>query len=339
MTEKKKPVGIIILNWNGETLLRRYLPSVVAGNDPETADVIVVDNGSSDSSRKVLEQEFPTVRTLYFDENLGYAEGYNRAVRMLDYEYSVLLNSDVSVPAGWLAPLYAYMQAHPETAACQPKIISDSDRSKFEYAGASGGFLDKHGYPYCRGRIFGTVEKDCGQYDDVADIFWATGAALFVRTGAYLAAGGLDKHFFAHMEEIDLCWRIHRMGMGIKVIPQSAVFHLGGGSLPAANPKKTYLNFRNNLFLLYKNLPPEEGRRMLFVRRLYDTLAFFMFAAKLDFADARAVLRAHADYRKQKGRYAAARPETSLTHKFPCFRRNIIVDYYLRRRNRYSSLK
>lgn len=333
-----KPVGIIILNWNGADLLRRYLPSVVAGNSGDIADVVVVDNGSTDGSRQVLAEEFPTVRTLFFDENFGFAEGYNRALPQLGYEYSVLLNSDVAVPAGWVRPLFDYMRAHPEVAACQPKILSDADRRRFEYAGACGGFIDKHGYPYCRGRIFDAVEVDGGQYDSVIDVFWATGAALFVRTKDYVEAGGLDKDFFAHMEEIDLCWRLHQRGKAIRVVPQSRVYHLGGGSLPASNPRKTYLNFRNNLFLLYKNLPPREGRRILFVRRLYDALAFLMFAAKLDFKNARAVVKAHADYRRQKSRYSGARPERSLMPDFSCFRQNIVTAYHLRGKRKFSDL-
>lgn len=335
----QKPIGVIILNWNGAELLRKYLPTVVSGNDDDIADVVVVDNGSDDDSREVLAREFPTVRTLCFDQNFGYAEGYNKAIEALGYRYSVLLNSDVAVPAGWLRPLYGYMSQHPEVAACQPKIRSDAERERFEYAGASGGFLDKHGYPYCRGRIFDTVERDEGQYDDIADIFWATGAALFVRTDAYLAAGGLDKHFFAHMEEIDLCWRIRQAGMSIKVVPDSCVYHLGGGSLPASNPRKTYLNFRNNLLLLYKNLPSSEGRRLLFVRRLYDALAFAMFVAKLDFPNARAVVQAHRDYRRMKHRYDALRPSHSLRRDYACFRQNVIISYYLLRRRRFSDLK
>ena len=193
--------------------------------------------------------------------------------------------------------------------------------------------------PRARGRIFDTVETDNGQYNDITDIFWATGAALTVRTEEYLAAGGLDKDFFAHMEEIDLCWRLHQRGLAIRVIPQSVVFHLGGGSLPASNPKKTYLNFRNNLFLLYKNLPPREGRRMLLIRRLYDTLAFFVFMAKMDFANARAILRAHNDYRHQKSRYDNVRPQRSIMGDFPCCHRDIILDYNLRRIRHYSDLK
>ena len=333
-----KPIGVIILNWNGAALLRRYLPTVIAGNSNEIADVIVVDNGSSDNSREVLEKEFPKVKTIYFDNNYGYAEGYNRAVKMLGYKYSLLLNSDVAVPEGWLMPLYDYMENHNNVVACQPKILSDSDRSRFEYAGASGGFIDSHGYPFCRGRLFDTVEEDKGQYDDVTDIFWATGAALLVRSANYIAVGGLDKDFFAHLEESDLCWRLHQNGDAIRVVPQSVVYHLGGGSLPASNPRKTYLNFRNNLFLLYKNLPPRQGRKMLFVRRLYDTLAFFMFVAKADFANARAILKAHSDFRRQRHRYDNVRPSVSIFDTFPCTRRNIIIDYNLRRRRRFSDL-
>ena len=334
----KKPIGVIILNWNGAELLRRYLPSVIADNSDEIADVVVVDNGSTDNSRELLASEFPGVKTLFFSENYGYAEGYNRAIAELGYEYSLLLNSDVAVSPDWLTPLYSYMQAHPEVAACQPKILADTDRTRFEYAGASGGYIDKHGYPYCRGRIFDAVEKDNGQYDDVAEVFWATGAALLVRTEVYLKTGGLDSFFFAHMEEIDLCWRIHQAGHSIKVVPQSHVYHLGGGSLPASNPRKTYLNFRNNLFLLYKNLPRREGRKMLFVRRLYDTLAFFVFVAKMDFDNARAVLKAHNDYRRMKSRYDGIQPDRNIMADFPTCHINIILAYHLRGKRTFSRL-
>ncbi|MGM9832300.1 MAG: glycosyltransferase family 2 protein [Candidatus Limisoma sp.] len=333
-----KPIGVIILNWNGAELLRRYLPSVVSNNDDRLADVVVVDNGSTDASVEIVRNEFPSVKLLQFSENYGYAEGYNRALEQLDYQYSVLLNSDVAVGEGWLQPLYDYMEANSEVAACQPKILSDTDRTKFEYAGACGGFLDKHGYPYCRGRIFDTVETDNHQYDKPIEVFWATGAALFVRTEIYLNVGGLDKDFFAHMEEIDLCWRIHRKGYSIRVVPQSTVYHLGGGSLPASNPRKTYLNFRNNLFLLYKNLPVRRGRWVLLTRRLYDTLAWAMFVVKMDFANARAVIDAHRDFSRQRHRYDGTQPFRSIECDFACFRKNIITAYYLRRKKTYDKL-
>ena len=327
-----KPVAVIILNWNGAELLRRYLPSVIAGTNAEIADVIVADNGSTDQSREVLEQEFPQVKTLYFDKNLGFAGGYNKAIeRAAGYRYTVLLNSDVRTPEGWLDPLFQYMEAHPEVGAVQPKLLHDREDGKrmFEYAGAAGGFIDKHGYPYCRGRVFEAVEDDHGQYDgqDI-DIFWATGACLMVRSDLYIAVGGLDEDFFAHMEEIDLCWRIHLSGNAVRIVTASHVFHLGGGSLPQGNPRKTYLNFRNSLFLLYKNLPLAQGRRLLIIRRLYDSLAFGMALAKLHWGDAKAIIRAHNDYRKLKGRYVN-HPDINLLKSFPGTERNIVIDYYL----------
>ena len=328
-----KPVAVIILNWNGADLLRRYLPSVLDNTSADLADVIVADNGSTDSSRQVLEQEFPQVKTLYFDKNYGFAEGYNRAIAQTHYRYTVLLNSDVRTPAGWLEPIYQYCEAHPEVGAVMPKLLQDrdDDRQVFEYAGAAGGFIDKHGYPYCRGRLFNSIEDDKGQYDgEPADIFWATGACLMVRTSLFEQVGGLDKDFFAHMEEIDLCWRILLTGSKIRVIPESRVYHLGGGSLPQGNPRKTYLNFRNNLLLLHKNLPQKEGKRLLIVRRLYDTLAFFMALAKLHGGDAKAIIRAHRDFRKMRGNYTS-HPSHNLLKTIPECRRNIIIDYYLRR--------
>ncbi|MBQ4368083.1 MAG: glycosyltransferase family 2 protein, partial [Muribaculaceae bacterium] len=249
-----KKVAVIILNWNGSTLLRRYLPTVLAGTNPDLADVIVADNGSTDDSRQVLATEFPQVQVLSFDQNLGFAEGYNQAIGKIDHEYTVLLNSDVRTPDGWLDPLLDYMESHPEVGAVQPKLLHDRHDGKrmFEYAGAAGGFIDKHGYPYCRGRIFEYVEDDHGQYDDgPKSVFWATGACLMVRSQLYHDVGGLDKDFFAHMEEIDLCWRIRLAGSDLHMVPASHVYHLGGGSLPQGNPRKTYLNFRNNLLLLH----------------------------------------------------------------------------------------
>jgi len=327
-----KPVAVIILNWNGAKLLRRYLPSVISGTNDKIADVIVADNGSTDDSRQVLEEEFPQVKTLYFDKNYGFAEGYNKAIRETKYQYTVLLNSDVRTPNGWLDPMFDYMEANPKVGAVQPKLLQDRDDDKvmFEYAGAAGGFIDKHGYPYCRGRVFEAIEDDHNQYDGQnIDIFWATGACLMVRSNIYESVGGLDKDFFAHMEEIDLCWRIHLSGNEIRIVTESHVFHLGGGSLPQGNPRKTYLNFRNSLFLLYKNLPKKDGRKLLIVRRLYDTLAFGMALAKLHWGDAKAIIRAHNDYRKQKDRYTC-QPEKNLLKTFPGAQRNIVTDYYLK---------
>ncbi|MBR5086598.1 MAG: glycosyltransferase family 2 protein [Muribaculaceae bacterium] len=327
-----KPVAVIILNWNGAKLLRHYLPTVLEGTNSDIADVIVADNGSTDDSSIVLEQEFPQVKVMKFDKNYGFAGGYNKAIELTGYRYTVLLNSDVRTPSGWLDPMYDYLEKNLDVGAVQPKLLHDRDDGKvmFEYAGAAGGFIDKHGYPYCRGRVFEAVEDDHGQYDgqDI-DIFWATGACLMVRTELYKRVGGLDEDFFAHMEEIDLCWRIHLSGSAIKIVTASHVFHLGGGSLPQGNPRKTYLNFRNSLFLLYKNLPVKDGKHLLLVRRLYDTLAFGMALAKLHWGDAKAIVKAHNDYRKYKSRYIN-HPKENLLKTFPGAQRNIVVDYYLR---------
>lgn len=335
-----KPVAVIILNWNGEKLLREFLPSVVANTDPAIADVIVADNGSTDSSRELLRREFPQVKLLAFEENLGFAGGYNRALRETGYRYTLLLNSDVETPAGWLTPLYDFMEAHPDAAACQPKIRSYKEKHKFEYAGAAGGFIDRNGYPYCRGRIFDTVEEDNGQYDTPAEVFWATGAALMVRTELYEKAGGLDERFFAHMEEIDLCWRLSLMGHTLWCVPASHVYHLGGGSLPAANPRKTYLNFRNNLLLLHKNLPAADLRAALFRRRLLDTIAWGKFILTLDLPNASAILRAHRDFRRMRRHYTA-HPSSNLLNPAPlrdARRPDILLSYFLKRKRYFSQL-
>ena len=332
----RKLVAVIIMNWNGAQLLEQFLPSVCRYTNAELADVIVADNGSTDNSLQLLHDRFPGVKTMPFKENHGYAGGYNKAVALSSgYRYAVLLNSDVEVTPSWLEPVIDYMEQHPDVMACQPKILSYADRNRFEYAGAAGGFLDCHGFPYCRGRIFDSIEHDHGQYDgQPADVFWASGAAMFVRTESYLSLGGLDDRFFAHMEEIDLCWRMHLAGGRVVMIPQSTIYHLGGGSLPASNPRKTYLNFRNNLLLMHKNMPRREGRRMLFVRRLYDSLAFFMFIAKLQWGNARAVLKAHRDFRRMKKLYTSF-PGRNLLGSFPGTTCNIIIDYYLRHRRRF----
>lgn len=330
-----KPIAVIILNWNGHDLLNEYLPQVVATTDSAVADIIVADNGSSDNSVELLKTKFPEVKLLQFDTNHGFAQGYNLAIEQTQYKYTILLNSDVATAPGWITPLYEYMEANPNVGACQPKLLAYKQKDDFECAGASGGFIDRNGYPYCRGRIFGTVEKDHGQYDDVISVFWATGAALMIRSQVYLTAGGLDKDFFAHMEEIDLCWRVLLMGYDIKVVPQSVAYHLGGGSLPASNPRKTYLNFRNNLLMLHKNLPDATRNRKLFVRRLLDTIAWAKFMATFDFKNANAILKAHNDFRTMRKRYTS-HPDVDLLDQRNDTHRNIIVDYYLRGRKTWK---
>ncbi|MDE6277617.1 MAG: glycosyltransferase family 2 protein [Muribaculaceae bacterium] len=330
--------AVIILNWNGERLLAEFLPEVVRTVAPSLGRVIVADNGSTDGSLELLARDFPEVEVWAFDKNYGFAEGYNRAIEMAkDYTNVVLLNSDVAPDAGWLEALTDYMEKHPEVAACQPKLLSYKNPKLFEYAGAAGGHLDRNGYPYCRGRIFATCEEDHGQYDEPEKVSWASGACLMVRRELYLRAGGLDKDFFAHMEEIDLCWRLRLLGYDIAAVPSARVRHLGGGSLPAENPRKTYLNFRNNLLMLHKNLPDATRRQKLFRRRLLDTVAWAKFVATLDFGNAGAVVRAHTDFRKMRGRYTS-HPDKDLLESTPESRVNILTSYYLRGKKKYSEL-
>ena len=322
-------LSVIILNWNGANLLRKFLPSVIANTQGPEVEVIVADNGSDDNSLEVLCNEFPNVKILTFDENLGFSGGYNRAISEVESEFVILLNSDVETPPGWWQPLLNFMNTHPGVGACQPKILSYNRKDKFEYAGAAGGLLDKYGYPFCRGRLFDKIEYDFCQYDTgPEDIAWASGAALMVRREVYLDAGGLDELFFAHMEEIDLCCRIHNLGYRVCVVPESCVYHLGGATLNQGNPKKTYLNFRNNLLLLHKNLPEDKGKKVLFKRRLMDMLAFFMYVAKFDFANANAILKAHNDFRKMRSNYRAF-PDNDVLSTLPGADRCIVLDRYL----------
>ena len=326
-----KELAVIILNWNGRKLLEQFLPVASRYSITEDADLIVADNGSTDDSVEWVKAHHPEVKVLSFSENYGFAEGYNKAIKQTQYKYTILLNSDVEVTEDWTRPLLDFMRRNSDVGALQPKIRSWKERTKFEYAGAAGGYLDKLGYPYCRGRLFDSIEEDHGQYDGkVVDICWASGAALMVRTDIYLKVGGLDARFFAHMEEIDLCCRIHGAGYRVVAVPDAMVFHVGGASLAQGNPKKTYLNFRNNLLLLHKNMPIKEGRKKLFIRRLYDTLAWGMFMIKFDFNNANAVLKAHNDFRKMKKLYTE-HPDKNVLASLPGAERNIIIDYYLKR--------
>ena len=285
-------LAIVILNWNGSEMMRRYLPTVIRHSSYQ-ARIIVADNASSDDSLSMLKEDFPEVETIPLSKNHGFAEGYNRALKQVDSEYYLLLNSDVEVTEGWLTPLLAYMERNPDTAACQPKLLSVANRNKFEYAGAAGGFIDRYGYPFCRGRIFDVVEEDHGQYDTIADVMWATGACLMIRSKDYWDAGALDGRLFAHNEEIDLCWRLRLMNRRIVCIPSSKVYHVGGGTLPKSNPMKTFLNFRNNLTMLYKNLPDDELRHTMRVRYMLDYLAAWeTLLVNRNLADFKAIYKA-----------------------------------------------
>ena len=329
------------MNWNGASMLREFLPSVLAHSALEGVEVCVADNASTDESLEVMRQEFPDVRLILLDKNYGFAEGYNRALSEVDAEYSLLLNSDVEVTAGWLPPMLDYMDTHPEVAACQPKIRSYHRRNEFEHAGACGGFMDKYGYPFCRGRMMDTVEEDRGQYDTITHVLWATGAALLVRSADYREAGGLDARFFAHMEEIDLCWRLRCRGKSIVCIPQSLVYHVGGATLNKSNPRKTYLNFRNNLLMLYKNLPESELHSVMRIRGCLDLLAALQFLLKGEWGNVRAVFRARKDYARMRPSYQAVRTENLSKTTHPTqperFAWSLLWKYYAKRVRRFSA--
>ena len=292
-------VKIVILNWNGAEHLRRFLPSVVAAA-PAGVGVVVADNGSTDGSLAVLAEEFPTVAVVRLDRNYGFAGGYNRALAQVEADYYLLLNSDVETPRGWLEPILGVLEREPDVAVVSPKLVSWLDRTKFEYAGASGGFIDFLGYPFCRGRILKRVEADEGQYDDARDVFWVSGAAFCCRADVFRALGGFDDDFFAHMEEIDFCWRAQLAGYAVRVEPRSCVLHVGGGTLPNNSPQKIYLNFRNNLCMLFKNLSPLSFWPVLFARMALDGAAalVFLVQGRPDFF--RQVFRAHIDFHRRR---------------------------------------
>ncbi|MGL5981295.1 MAG: glycosyltransferase family 2 protein [Phocaeicola sp.] len=335
-------VAVVILNWNGSKMLRQFLPSVVECSSQEGVAIYVADNASTDDSYQLVTSSFPTVQWVQLSENHGFAEGYNQAFQQIQATYLVLLNSDVEVTSGWLLPLIDYLDNHPEAAACQPKILSQESKQTFEHAGAAGGYMDWYGYPFCRGRIFGSVERDEGQYDTIASLFWASGAALCIRSADYHAAGGLDKAFFAHMEEIDLCWRLRSRGREIVCIPQSVVYHVGGGTLPKENPRKVFLNFRNNLLMLYKNLPDREWRRISIIRLFLDWLALFVFLLKGEFSNAYAVIRARRAFRKMRGSFSLVREENLAKIKLSIIPErkhfSLVWRYYVKRVHFFSSL-
>ena len=333
-------VAIVILNWNGADMMRRFLPGVIA-NSPE-ARVFVADNASSDGSLEMLSADFPTASQIVLDRNYGFADGYNQALRQVEAEYYVLLNSDVETPHQWLAPLLQYMEANPDVAACQPILRCQWNKEYFEYAGAAGGYLDSLGYPYCRGRLMATVEKDYGQYNTIVPVMWATGACMMIRSQDYWQVGGLDGRFFAHQEEIDLCWRLRSRGRGIVCIPDSIVYHLGGGTLPQGNPRKTFLNFRNNLLLLYKNLPQERLEPVMRIRFWLDALASLKFLLTFQWGSFLAVWRARREYHRIRADFQQDRDRNlALGILSPVPEQStfsLLYQYYVKGRKKYSQL-
>jgi GT2 family glycosyltransferase len=331
-------VSIVILNYNGKSFLKQFLPQVVANS--QEAEVIVADNGSTDDSIPFLREHFPNIRRIALDQNHGFSGGYNLALEQIDSEYYVLLNSDVEVTPNWIDPIITYMDTHPHVGACQPKIRSFTQKSHFEYAGAAGGYLDVLGYPFCRGRLFQTIEEDLGQYDDRKEIFWATGACLFVRSSTFHEVNGFDYDYFAHMEEIDFCWRIKKAGHQLFYIPESIVYHVGGGTLPKESPRKTYLNFRNSLATLYKN---ESSTKLLWkipARLLLDLVAAGKFLLTDGLESYIAVIRANIDfYRMLPDLKKKRKTSNSLKKKVRLPYRGLLVwDYYIKGKKTYSEL-
>lgn len=331
--------AIVILNWNGVEMLTRFLPNVLDYSRDE-AVVYVADNASTDNSLDVLKMHFPEVRVIVLEKNWGFAEGYNRALEQVEAEYYVLLNSDVEVSHHWLTSLIEFMDNNANVAACQPKLLSLKDRDKFEYAGACGGYLDRYGYPFCRGRVFDTVEYDEGQYDFETEILWATGACMVVRAADFKQAGGFDSRFFAHSEEIDLCWRMRLSGKKIYCVPDSFVYHIGGGTLPKNNPMKTYLNFRNNLTMLYKNLPDKELHHVMRVRLFLDYLAAFQALLSGRLGDFKAIVNGRKAFKKWLPEYREARAAVQANRKVDdvtgIYRRSVLWQYYAKGHKKYS---
>jgi GT2 family glycosyltransferase len=332
-----KKVAVVILNYNGISFLEKFLPIVIERTDKD-AEVWVADNNSLDGSVDFLNEHFPDVNLVENHYNGGFATGYNLALSKIEADYYVLLNSDIEVTENWINPVIELMESDPEIAVCQPKIRSYTERDEFEYAGASGGFIDKFGYPFCRGRVFQSLEKDTGQYDDPIEVFWATGACMFVKAEVYHQFGGLDDDFFAHMEEIDFCWRLKNAGHKIMVCPSSVVYHVGGGTLPKKSARKTYLNFRNNFSLLYKNLPKERLFITFLVRLFLDGAAGFKFLIEGDFQDLTAVIEAHLYFYRNYGKLKKKRKVLMQKHVSNMYDGNIAYEHYILGKKKFAEL-
>lgn len=298
--------AVVILNWDTKDFLEKFLPPLIESTEGLDAEVIVADSASTDASMEMMSEKFPKIRQIRLEKNYGFTGGYNRALSLVDAEYYVLINSDIEVPKNWLSPLVEWMDTHPECGACGPKLHSWYDRDMFEYAGAAGGYLDRYGYPFCRGRVMSKIEKDTGQYDTPANVLWVSGACLMVRSSLWNSLGGLDDRFFAHMEEIDLCWRIQLSGFKVTVVPSSVVYHIGGGTLPKKSPYKLFLNYRNNLLMLENNLPKTIGRkrarRRILTRMILDGMSGIVYLITGKWESFKAVVKAHREYRKLRRR-------------------------------------
>jgi len=332
-----KKVAVVILNYNGKGFLEKFLPNVIE-NSSNVAEIIVADNKSTDDSVDFMRHNYPDIRLILNDFNGGFATGYNIALRQVNADYYVLLNSDIEVTPNWIEPVIDLMESDEEIAACQPKILSYHDKTKFEYAGAAGGFIDKYGYPFCRGRIFQEIETDNGQYNDTKEIFWATGACLFVRASLYHQYGGLDDSFFAHMEEIDFCWRLKNLDYKIMYCPSSKIYHIGGGTLPKSSARKTYLNFRNNLSLLMKNLPDGKVFWTIFYRFFLDWIAGLKFLLDGSFKDFIAVSKAHFSFIKNLPYLRKERKKYAHKKVSQVYQKNIVFKHFLGKKKMFNEL-
>ncbi|MCS6821242.1 MAG: glycosyltransferase family 2 protein [Microscillaceae bacterium] len=330
-------VAVVILNYNGRAFLEKFLPSVIQ-HSPQ-AQIFVADNASTDNSVAFLQEHFPKVRLVVLDKNYGFCQGYNLALQQIEAKYYVLLNSDVEVTKNWLVPLVELLEKNEKIGACQPKIKSFAQKQYFEHAGAAGGWIDAWGYPFCRGRVFDTIEIDKGQYNDEVPIFWATGACLAVRSRLFHQLGGLETHFFAHMEEIDLCWRLQNAGFEVWYSGKSEVYHVGGGTLPNNSPKKLFFNFRNNLLLLYKNLPRKHFFLVFGVRIFLDTTAFFSFIVKKQWANAWAIIRAYKAFFQLKNKVQKVSNPKPIQKLHGFYPKSVVWQYFFRQRKTFSRLK
>lgn len=340
---KQIKTAIVILNWNGVKMFDIFLPSVIQHSTSANTEIIVADNGSTDKSVAHLRQNYPTVKIIELKENSGFAEGYNQALKLVEADYFVLLNSDVKVTSNWIESCIRLFDANEKLAAIQPKILSFNDPELFEYAGAAGGFIDKYGYPFCRGRMLNRVEVDEKQYNEPTPIFWASGACMFIRSNAFKAAGGFDGDFWAHMEEIDLCWRLKSLGYKIQYQPESVVYHLGGGTLSYGSPKKVYLNFRNNLWMLFKNLPKHQFKRIFLARMLLDGVAAVKFILGFNFREFWAVLKAHASFYRNLGKLMDKRKQVQqqvvVKEHAEVYSKSIMWKFFLQKKRRFSELE
>lgn len=339
MAQTKK-ITIVILNWNGEKLFNTFLPSIIKHSSKSGAEIIVADNASTDQSVKLLNEKFPEIKIIQLNSNLGFAEGYNRALDQIEADYFVIVNSDIKVTENWIEPCIEKFEADKTVAAIQPKILSYNEPDYFEYAGAAGGFIDKFGYPFCRGRVLNRVEKDLGQYNISGSIFWASGACMFVRAEAFKNVHGFDGDFWAHMEEIDLCWRLKSKGFKIIYEPQSVVYHLGGGTLSYGSPRKIYLNFRNNLFMLFKNLPKPQFKRIFLLRMVLDGVAAVKFIVGFNFKEFWAVIKAHAsfyrNFRKLKRKRKEVQKQVVVTNHPEIFQKSIMWKFFIQKKRKFS---